>query len=140
MFWAAIELWLLIILGSIPPLRPLFKRLFQKIHHSGQTYQDSQVPSPVNSGKSNGSKEISTSGTDHDPWTGPEKGNARVMSREQGTSRLERGLSGIELKTFDSGRDSPTIVERDGDMGKIIVKKECLVEQYSSFDLRKMDV
>ncbi|PSK55178.1 hypothetical protein B9Z65_2567 [Elsinoe australis] len=30
MTWAATELWLIIILGSIPPLRPLFLRLFRK--------------------------------------------------------------------------------------------------------------
>ncbi|PNS21557.1 hypothetical protein CAC42_916 [Sphaceloma murrayae] len=32
MVWSATELWAVIILGSIPPLRPLFLRFFSKVH------------------------------------------------------------------------------------------------------------
>lgn len=31
MIWASTELWTVIIIGSIPPLRPLFLRLFSKV-------------------------------------------------------------------------------------------------------------
>jgi len=34
MIWGGTEVWLLIILGSIPPLRPLFRKLFMKARGS----------------------------------------------------------------------------------------------------------
>ncbi|KAF4552951.1 Hypothetical protein D9617_8g049640 [Elsinoe fawcettii] len=58
MYWAVSELWAVIILSSIPPLRPLFLRVFYGIKSSTGSYGNSRITTTKDGTKVNGGQSV----------------------------------------------------------------------------------
>ncbi|KAF4552367.1 Hypothetical protein D9617_10g073480 [Elsinoe fawcettii] len=114
MTWAATELWLIIILGSIPPLRPLFVRLFRK------------AASTINSG--NGSRGPATLGR-----TGGSV-PLQSVSKSTRTNTIVHDKKGVHTYTSnimsnaDNSSEEDILRDNSANMGHIVMTHEYAVE------------
>lgn len=99
MLWAGTELWCIIILGSIPPLRPLFIKLFYKATGSslGRT-------SYGNGTGGNGTRGQYARGTQ-------QENRSRIAEMEKSTQRKGKGL----VSLLQTGNGSNEDIEEKND-------------------------
>ncbi|PNS17790.1 hypothetical protein CAC42_3185 [Sphaceloma murrayae] len=113
MTWAATELWLIIILGSIPPLRPLFVRLFRKAASTLGSVSASRGPGTI--GRTAGSVPLQSMTKSAQNHTANEK-----------KSNVNTYTSNVMSNLDDSEEDM--LRSNGANMGQIVMTHEYAVE------------
>ncbi|KAF2221427.1 hypothetical protein BDZ85DRAFT_283498 [Elsinoe ampelina] len=108
MIWASTELWSVIIIGSIPPLRPLFLRLFSK------------VSSQVTTSRGTGAR---TQNTQDRTGIGMSKLNRSALDKKGGISTHSRQIIDIE-----SDGSTENVLANDHLAKGIMVKHDVEIE------------
>ncbi|KAF2221194.1 hypothetical protein BDZ85DRAFT_284079 [Elsinoe ampelina] len=111
MLWGTLELWLVIILSSLPPLRPLFLRVFYGIRSATGSY-------------GRGTQAVTAGATNRGTHNGTVNGNVNEMSAMSAAKHKQGITVGTHHVVNDGASDEESLVGSSSGVGGITMTRD----------------